>query len=81
MTSYGMGWGWGFGWISMILFWAVFILAVFTFIKILGSRSKAIPDESAAISKTALDYLDEAYAKGELSREEYLQKREDLMRE
>jgi len=30
--------------------------------------------------KTALDLLDEAYARGEISREEYLHKREDLMR-
>lgn len=30
--------------------------------------------------KTALDLLDEAYARGEITREEYLRKREDLRR-
>lgn len=30
--------------------------------------------------KTALELLDEAYARGEIGREEYLRKREDLMR-
>lgn len=30
--------------------------------------------------KTALDLLDEAYARGEITREEYLQRRADLLR-
>ena len=34
--------------------------------------------EGAGGSRTALDILDERYARGELSREEYLQAREDL---
>lgn len=31
--------------------------------------------------KAALELLDERYARGDLTREEYLQKREDLLRE
>jgi len=33
-----------------------------------------------AAPKTALDLLDEAYARGEITREEYLQRRADLLR-
>lgn len=33
-----------------------------------------------AVPKTALDLLDEAYARGEITREEYLQRRADLLR-
>ncbi|MCK9530637.1 MAG: SHOCT domain-containing protein [Gammaproteobacteria bacterium] len=41
-----------------------------------GHMSAPAPTERT--EKTALDLLEEAYARGEISREEYLQKREDL---
>lgn len=41
-----------------------------------GHMSGAPPAAEAASSP--LDLLDEAYARGEMSRDEYLQKREDL---
>jgi uncharacterized membrane protein len=34
----------------------------------------------AGQEKTALELLDEAYARGEIAREEYLRKRDDLLR-
>ncbi len=37
-------------------------------------------DRTEQREKTALELLDEAYARGEIGREEYLRKREDLQR-
>lgn len=41
----------------------------------MSGRQQAVQTE-----KTPLDVLDEAYARGEVSREEYWQRREDLLR-
>ena len=35
---------------------------------------------AARTEKTALEFLDEAYARGEIARDEYLRKRGDLMK-
>ena len=43
-----------------------------------GHMSSGTPMGTAA--KSPLDLLDETYARGEVSREEYLRRREDLMR-
>lgn len=78
MWNYGMGHGWG--WFGMGLFWLVFILLVLVAVKYLASKSAPRGDLPRGVDKTATDYLDESYAKGEISREEFLQKREDLKR-
>ncbi|MDO8703683.1 MAG: SHOCT domain-containing protein [Sulfuricaulis sp.] len=44
-----------------------------------GDRAGHLSTASEAV-KSPLDTLDEAYARGEIGREEYLRKREDLMR-
>lgn len=78
MWDYGMGWGWGgFG---MGLFWLIPVLIVAVAIKYLASGSARQGDSPRRIEKTAAEYLDDAYARGEISREEFLQKREDLKR-
>ena len=43
-----------------------------------GHMSSGAP--TVTVAKSPLDMLDEAYARGEIGREEYLRKREDLMR-
>lgn len=43
-----------------------------------GHMTSVSPASETA--KSPLDLLDEAYARGEIGREEYLRKREDLMR-
>ena len=74
---YGFDHGaWMFGgWLMMLLVWLVPFVALFVGLKILLGRSR--PPGAA---KSALDLLDEAYARREISREEYLQKRDDLQR-
>ena len=72
---YGFDHGvWMFGgWLMMLLVWLVPFIALFVGLKVLLGRSGP-----SGAGKSALDLLDEAYARREISREEYLQKRDDL---
>jgi putative membrane protein len=74
--GHGMGWHW-LGWLGMAFFWLIPILLVLAVVKYLmgGRRSNAPNGER---KPDALAVLEERYARGEINREEYLQKREDL---
>ncbi|MDT8384136.1 MAG: SHOCT domain-containing protein [Gammaproteobacteria bacterium] len=69
------GWGMGFGWFFMILFWALVILGIVAIVKWLAGSSGA---GGAPPSKTARQILEERYARGEIEREEFEQKKRDL---
>lgn len=78
MFSGGGGWM-IFGWLWMALVVLVPILLLFALVKyLLGSKNSGAA--KVAPRQTALDILDEAHARGEITREEYLQKRDDLQR-
>jgi putative membrane protein len=66
-------WGPGFGWIFMLLFWGIVILGIVTLVRWLAQSRPGSTGE-----KTPLDILKERYARGEIDREEYEQKRVDL---
>ena len=74
---YGFDHGvWMFGgWLMMLLVWLVPFVALFVGLRYLLRRS-----DMRSAGKSALDLLDEAYARREISRDEYLQKRDDLQR-
>ena len=69
------GWGMGFGWISMFLVWGLVILGIVALIKWLMPQS---PGDKSSRGKTALEILQERYARGEIERDEYEQKKQDL---
>jgi len=79
-----MGWGSGHGWMSgggifMILFWGLVILGVIALVRWLWmSGTGNGKDSGKAPGKTALDILQERYARGEIERDEYERKRRDL---
>lgn len=64
------GFGWGFMWI----FWILLILAIIWLAKVFFSNS----DNQEKRSKSAEEILKERYARGEIDREEFEQKRKDL---
>lgn len=73
---WGDGHGWmGFGWIFMALFWVLIIVGIIALLRWLGMNGKWSRDESR---KTPLDILQERYARGEIERDEYEQKRRDI---
>jgi putative membrane protein len=83
---YNHGWmfdggiGMLFGGVWMFLFLAVPLLLLAVLLKYLFTRPRGNSGrESAPEKQTPLDVLKTAYARGEISREEFLQKRDDLL--
>lgn len=76
MYGYDHGvWMFG-GWLGMLLIWLVPIILLLAAIKYLTTGSK-----SGKHGKTSLEILEEAYARGEIGRDEFLQKRDDLKKQ
>ena len=69
------GWGMGLGFIFMLLFWGLVILGVVALIRWLLTQSS--PNRSSC-DKTPWEIVQERYARGEIDREEYEQKKRDL---
>ena len=77
----GYGWnnimgGWnGFGllgWIPMLLFWVLLILGVVALIRYLGKSGQSQE------GKNPLEILKERYARGEIDKKEFEEKKRDL---
>ena len=73
MDGYGWGWAW-WGIAHMILWWILIILGIVVLVRWL-SRS-ASPHHEA--SETPLDILKKRYARGEIGKEEFEQKKRDI---
>lgn len=73
----GGGWGMGFGGPFMVLFWVLVIVVIVVLVKWIVDQS---PAGKRGSDKSALEILRERYARGEIDREEYEQKRRDLER-
>jgi putative membrane protein len=72
-----MSWGWGGMWLGplfMIIPLALLIVAIVVLVRWLGGST----GNGSARVCTARDILDERYARGEIDREEYLRRRDDI---
>ena len=74
-NGYGMGYGMGFGGFIMWFFWLALIVLVIWVVKSLLSNRDGNRQMS---EKSALEILEERYAKGEIEHEEFERKRKDL---
>jgi len=66
----------GFGGLFMLLFWVLVIAGVIVLLRRLRARDLNPPDTSP--QQSALDIVQQRYARGEIGREEYEQMRRDL---
>jgi len=71
--DYGWGMG-GFGWLFMVIFWVLVVIGIVYLIKLILGSTKV-----EGKTETALDILKKRYAKGEISKEEFEEKKKDLV--
>jgi putative membrane protein len=64
----------GFGGMTMWILWILIVVALIW----LASSATRRGRDSGKRDKTALEILEERYARGEIDRDEFLQKRDDL---
>jgi len=70
------GFGMGFiGWVFMILFWALILLGIGALTKRISSTTTGT---SGSSPERPLDILKKRYARGEIDRDEFEQKKRDL---
>ena len=71
LTDWHLGWGW--------MLWIGFIFLIFSGLGNWGYTYRAHQMYAATPGKNALDILNERYARGDISREEFAQMKTDIL--
>lgn len=82
--GYGPGWGmmggygWGYGLLHIAVTVAIIVGVVFLVIWAVRTMAVVGSHDHAPRRSSGLDVLEERYARGEINRDEYLQKKKDI---
>ena len=74
----GSGWHWGMGMIHGLLWWVLVVLGIVVLVRLLGRGAASAPAPAGAAPETALEVLKKRYARGEIGKEEFAEKKRDL---
>jgi len=74
----GYGFGGGLMGIGMLLFWGLIIVGVVMLVRGWSQTPRSGASEISPLERTALDILRERYARGEIDKSEFEEKRNDL---
>ena len=74
-----MGWGNGGFWPLGMIIWLIIIVAIIAFISWAVSARFSRSRYEGAGASSALDVLEQRYARGDIGRDEYLQKKNDIL--
>lgn len=83
--NWGYGAGLGFGWIFIVIFWGLIIWGIIALIRHNGGGCCGMGGHDHNAHKknggenTALEILKERYAKGEINKQEFEEKKKDLI--
>jgi putative membrane protein len=66
---------WG-GWIIMVIFWVLIIVAIVALIRWIAVQNRPAPSQK---EESALDILKKRYARGEISKEDFEEKKKQLL--
>lgn len=72
--GWGMGWGMGFGWPFMFLFWILVVIGIVYLVRLIARNAK-----EGERHETALDILKKRYARGEINKEEFEEKKKAML--
>lgn len=72
--NYDWGMGAGLGWLLMVIFWILIVLGGVYLIKLIVGGAKTMEKED-----TPLDILKKRYARGEITKDEFEEKKKDII--
>jgi len=73
-----MHWG-GFGWLFMLLFWIALLFGGIELLRSVLKSERNNHSDGTPRDKTPMEILKERYAKGEIDKKEFEEKKKDLM--
>jgi putative membrane protein len=74
----GHGFGYGFGLIHLVVWLVILIAIVAGVVWLVRSMAPGAVPQAGGRRSAGLDVLEERYARGEINRDEYLQKKHDI---